>query len=102
MAPRDALLEWLTAAAARIYRQRWLHDGSWATAGLALVLAGHLAIVRFVRPPAVGAALLPLMLLLAIAILAVLVARRVRRPGLAEAAAAADVRAELRDGLISA
>jgi len=102
MAPRDALLEWLTAAAACINRQRWLHDGSWATAGLALVLAGHLAIVRFVRPPAVGAALLPLMLLLAIAILAVLVARRVRRPRLAEAAAAADVRAELRDGLISA
>jgi len=102
MALRDALLEWLTCAAACINRQRWLHDGSWATAGLALVWAGHLTIVRFVRPPAVGAALLPLMLLLAIAMLAVLVARRVRRPGLAEAAAAADVRAKLRDGLISA
>ena len=102
MAPRDALLEWLASAAARINRQRWVHDGSWATAGLAVLCAGYLAIVRFMRPPAVGAALLPLFLLVAIAILAALVARRVRRPGLLEAAAAADTRAKLRDGLISA
>ena len=102
MAPRDALLEWLASAAARINRQRWLRDGSWAAAGLGVLWAGHLAIVRFVRPPTVATALLPLMLLFAIATLIVLVARRVRRPGLAEAADAADARAKLHDGLISA
>jgi hypothetical protein len=102
MAPRDALLEWLASAAARINRQRWVQDGSWAAVGLAVLCVAYLAIVRFMRPQAVVAALLPLFIMAAIAILAALVARRARRPGLFEAAAAADTRAKLRDGLISA
>jgi len=100
--PRDILARWLAAAAARMRRQWWLHDIAWAVAGLLVLAVGYATIARLVQPAVVVAALAPLFVLAGIAIPVAVLARRWRRLDLAAAAAAADARAGLRDGLLSA
>lgn len=102
MTPRDVLLGWLNDAALRVCRQRWLHEGAWGLAGLLVLVASHAVIVRFASAPAVVAAIEPLLLLVAIAIVVGVVARRWRRPDFAGLAASVDAKAGLHDELRSA
>jgi hypothetical protein len=102
MAPRDLLRDWLASAAARMRRQRWVHDGAWGAAWLGLLAAGQFAVGRLVQPPEVAGALLPLVIFAGAAVLVAVVVRQRRQPRLAEAAAVSDARAGLHDGLLSA
>jgi hypothetical protein len=100
--PRDVLLGWLEAAAARTRQQRLLQDSAWAGSGLLVLAAFYLLLARFVQPPEVVAALLPLIIFAGSALPVAVIARRWQRPGLAEVAAATDARAGLQDALLSA
>jgi hypothetical protein len=102
MPPREMLLRWLNDAAARVRRQRALHDAMWAAAGLMVLAACHAAVVAFAGAPAIVAAIGPLLLLVAFAVVVGFGVRRWQRADLAEVASAADARAGLHDELLSA
>jgi hypothetical protein len=98
---RDAVADWLAAAATRAARQRWLQGAAWAGAGVSVLAAGYAGIARW-APREVLAALTPLLILAGVVFLAAVAARWSRREVLSAVAAAADERAGLSDHLLSA
>jgi hypothetical protein len=100
--PEEKLAAWLQRAARRAARQRLLRDLAWAATAMLALAAGYIGIIRLVQPEAVVAALAPLIVVVAVAIVVSVLARRWPRPSLAAVAAAADSRAALHDSLLSA
>ncbi len=98
----DGLTRWLQVAARRERLRRLVTDGAWAAAALLLIGAAYLALARTIGSAVVLAALLPLFVLAAGAVLITLALRCFRRIDLARIAAAADARAMLHDDLLSA
>jgi hypothetical protein len=102
MSERDILLHWLAGAAARLRVARRLRE----VGTLGCVLFGLLALHQVARAltaaPAIVDALTPVLLLVACVCAGLLAWRLSRRVTLAEAAGAADARANLKDELKSA
>jgi len=102
MSERDILHRWLARAAARLRTDRRLRDLGTLACALLTLLALHQVLRAALPVPPVIAAVTPLFVLAALGCLAVFAWRLTRRVTLAEAAAAADARADLKDELKSA
>lgn len=98
----DVLTRWLARAALRMRVNAWLRETTHALCWIAGAVALHQAARVAGAPGAVLVALLPLLLLVAIAGIALCVWRAARQPTLQQAAVAADSRAGLKDELGSA
>src|SRR5690348_7032842 len=94
MSAPDPLVPWLARAVARLRLNASLVALSRIACGLCATAALYQAL-RIALLPVVLTALLPLLLLAAAAVSMLFASRLVRRPHLAQAAAAADVRAGL-------
>src|SRR4051812_14938905 len=102
MSERDILTQWLGRAAGRLRLNLWLREASALACWLLLAAVLYQALRVAPVVPAVLTALLPLLVLAALASVALFAWRLSRRPTLAQAAAAADRRADLKDELGSA
>jgi hypothetical protein len=102
MSERDVLLNWLTRAALRLRLVRRLRELGWTASVLLGLLALYLLLRATPVPAAVLAALVPLLLLAALAVVLVYCWRVTRRPSLAHAAGRADAQGSLDDELKSA
>jgi hypothetical protein len=102
MSEREILTRWLGHAVRRLRLNLWLREASAMACWLLFVGAVY-QLLRLARVvPEVLAALLPLFVLSALALVAWFAWRLMRRPTLEHAAAAADQRADLKDELGSA
>jgi hypothetical protein len=102
MSDREILLRWLATAAARLTWSRRMRElGRFACALVALYLVAEILETLGVPAP-VLAALVPLLAIVALAVVALLAWRLARPTTLAQAAGAADTRAALKDELKSA
>jgi hypothetical protein len=102
MSERDILSQWLGRAARRLRLNLWLREASAMACWLLCAAALYQALRVVLGVPEVLAALLPLFLLGCVALVVLFAWRLSRRPTLAQAAAAADRRADLKDQLSSA
>jgi hypothetical protein len=102
MSERDILLEWLGRAARRARLNLWLREAGSAACGILALIALYLVLRLGIGVPEVVAAVLPLLVFAGAGTLALFAYRLSRRPTLAQAAAAADARADLKDELGSA
>ena len=102
MSERDILTQWLGRTARRLRLNLWLREASAMACWLLCAVALYQALRLIVIVPEVLAALLPLFMLAGLAALARFAWRSSRRPTLAQAAAAADRCADLKDQLGSA
>src|SRR4051794_33743174 len=102
MLERDILTQWLGRAAGRLRLNLWLREASALACWLLLAAVLYQALRVAPVVPEVLTALLPLLVLAALASVALFAWRLSRRPTLAQAAAAADRRADLKDELGSA
>jgi len=102
MSDREILLHWLAAAAARLGWSRRVLELGWFACALA-VLPLLAQLLRALGAPApVRSALLPLLIMAALAVLTLFIWRLARSATLAQAASVADIRAGLNDELKSA
>jgi len=99
---RDILTQWLGHAARRLRFNSSLREATALACGLLLTAALYQALRVTPVVPEVLTALLPLLVLAALVSIALFAWRFSRRPTLAQAAAAADRRADLKDQLGSA
>jgi hypothetical protein len=102
MSEREILTQWLGRAAGRLRLNLWLREASAMACWLLCAAALYQALRVTPVVPEVLAALLPLFVLAGIGLVALFAWRSLRRPTLAQAAAAADRRADLKDQLGSA
>jgi hypothetical protein len=102
MSERDILTQWLGRAARRLRLNLWLREASAMACWLLCAAALYQTIRVLLGVPEVVAALLPLFVLGGAGLVALFGWRVSRRPTLAQAAAAADRRADLKDQLGSA
>src|SRR5207344_2537772 len=98
----DILTQWLGRAARRLRLNLWLREASAMACWLLCAAALYQTIRVLLGVPEVVAALLPLFVLGGAGLVALFSWRVSRRPTLAQAAAAADRRADLKDQLGSA
>jgi hypothetical protein len=102
MSDREILLRWLTAAAARLSWKRRVRELARLACCLVALLLFAEVLAAFGAPAPVLSALAPLLVLTALAVIALFAWRLVGPTTLAQAAAAADTGAGLKDELKSA
>ena len=102
MSERDILTQWLGCAVHRLRLNLWLREASALACCLLCIAALYQALRVALGVPEVLTALLPMFVLGGVGLVGLFAWRLSRRPTLAQAAAAADRRADLKDQLGSA
>jgi hypothetical protein len=102
MTEREILLHCLARIAARLQLNRRLRELGWTACGLFGLLTAYEILEAVIDSAAVMAGLAPLFVLAALAVVARFAVRLMQQPTLAQAAGAADSRADLKDELKSA